>query len=306
MRIDVQSLRLFVSVCEHKNIARAAEVEHIATSAASKRMASLEESLRVQLFLRTNKGIELTPAADSLLRHANVVLEDLLRLESEMFGHARGERGRVRLHASVSPIVQYLPRDIRGFLDAHPAVRIDLEEGLSQDVVRAVSENVADIGIFGGHASYAGLKVLPYRTDRLVVVMPEDHPLRGSDGLRFSEVAEHDLVGPQEGSYLNSLVLRAAADLERPLRLRIRVNGFEPACSMVEGKLGVALVPEFHARRYVAAGGLAAVPLDEDWALRRWNVCVREAEALATPVKLLLDHLAKRDEVTEVRGAGQP
>lgn len=294
MRFDLLSLKLFVAVCEHRNISRAAEAENIAASALSKRISHLEEMLKTPLFMRSNKGLELTAAAHPLLHHARVVLRDLTQMESELLDHAEGLRGLIRLHASLSTIVQYLANDIRDFLALHPALRIDLQEGLSPEVVRAVSENAADIGIFGGNALLPGLRVLPYHSDRLVVIMPPDHMLSRAGKLKFREVAEYDLVGPQQGSYLNSLVLRAAADLDHPLRLRIRVNGFEPARSMVEARLGIALVPEHHAARYVASGPVVAVPLDEEWAVRHWKICVRDAESLPAPVQLLIKHLSAR------------
>ncbi|ACL57232.1 LysR family transcriptional regulator [Methylobacterium nodulans] len=294
MRFDLLSLKLFVAVCEHKNISRAAETENIAPSAISKRISLLEDTLRVPLFARSNKGLELTPAAHALLQHARIILRDLGQMESELLDHSTGHRGQIRLHASLSTVVQYLPNDIRDFLNLYPAIQIQLEEGLSQQVIRAVSENAADIGIFGGSSVVPGLHVVPYRTDRLVVIMPDDHPLRDRPKLTFAEVAEHDLVGPQMGSYLNALVLRAAADLSQPLKLRIRVNGFEPARSMVEAKLGIALVPEQHAARYVTMAPLVAVPLDEEWALRHWHIGVREGDALPAPVQLLLRHLSSR------------
>ncbi|MBB3459195.1 DNA-binding transcriptional LysR family regulator [Rhizobium sp. BK313] len=296
MRFDLLSLKLFVAVCEHRNISRAADAENIAASAISKRISLLEGMLNTSLFFRSNKGLELTPAAYALLHHARVILRDLDQMESELIDHAEGLRGQIRLAASLSTIVQYLATDIRDFLTMHPGLRIDLDEGLSQEVVRAVSENAADIGVFGGNALVAGLKVFPYHSDRLVVIMPPDHELSHAKTLKFAEVAEHDLVGPQPGSYLNSLVLRAAADLSHPLRLRIRVNGFEPARSMVEAKLGIALVPEHHAARYVTSGPLVSVPLDEDWAVRHWKICVRDAESLPAPVQLLINHLSSRRE----------
>lgn len=294
MRIDLLTLKLFVAVCEHRSISRAADAENIAASAISKRISLLEAMLRVALFSRSNKGLELTAAAHSLLQRARTILGDVGELERELFDHSKGERGNIRLHASVSTIVQYLPADIREFLADHPAIQIELEEGLSQEVVRAVSENAADIGIFGGSALVPGLQLLPYRTDRLVVLVPDDHPLANASRLRFAEIAEHDLVGPQKGSYLNSLVQRAAADLSQPLRLRVRVNGFETVRSMVEAKLGIGLVPEHHATRYVSAAALKAVPLDEDWAIRRWSICVRDAPSLPAPVQLLVKHLTSR------------
>lgn len=294
MRTDLLTLKLFVAVCEHRSISRAADAENMAASAISKRISLLEGVLRVALFSRSNKGLELTSAAHSLLQHARTILRNVGDLERELFDHSKGERGQIRLHASVSTIVQYLPADIRDFLADHPAIQIDLEEGLSQEVVRAVSENAADIGIFGGSALVPGLQVLPYRTDRLVVLMPDDHPLAAASRLRFAEIAEFDIVGPQKGSYLNSLVLRAAADLRHPLRLRIRVNGFETVRSMVEAKLGIGFVPEHHAARYVSAAPLRAVPLDEDWGIRRWSICIRDAPSLPAPVQLLVKHLTLR------------
>jgi DNA-binding transcriptional LysR family regulator len=294
MRFDLLSLKLFVAVCEHRNISRAAEAENIAASALSKRISHLEEMLKTPLFVRSNKGLELTAAAHPLLHHARVVLRDLMQMESELLDHAEGLRGQIRLHASLSTIVQYLANDIRDFLAIHPALRIDLQEGLSPEVVRAVAENAADIGVFGGNAQLPGLRVLPYHSDKLVVIMPPDHTLSKATKLKFSEVAEYDLVGPQRGSYLNSLVVRAGADLDHPLRLRIRVNGFEPVCSMVEARLGIALVPEHHAARYVNSGPLIAVPLDEDWAVRHWKICVRDSDSLPAPVQLLVKHLGAR------------
>jgi DNA-binding transcriptional LysR family regulator len=302
MPIDLVTLKLFLAVCEHRSISRAADAENIAASAVSKRISILEGLLRVSLFSRSNKGLELTPAAYALLQHARIILRDVSQLESELFDHSQGLRGLIRLHASVSTIVQYLPADIHDFLSEHPAIEIELEEGLSQDVVRAVSENAADIGIFGGSALVPGLQVLPYRTDRLVVLMPDDHPLSPASTLKFAEVANFDFVGPQKGSYLNSLVLRAAAELSHPLRMRIRVNGFETVRSMVEAKLGIGIVPEHHAARYVNTAPLAAVPLDEDWAIRRWNICVREAASLPAPVHLLVRHLTSRREDTAPAG----
>ncbi|MDR5758906.1 LysR family transcriptional regulator [Caballeronia sp. LZ035] len=291
MRFDLQSLKLFVAVCEHGSIARAAEFENIAASALSKRMSQLEDILKTALFVRSNKGLELTVAAAALLQHARTLLLDIQHMESELLDHAEGVRGQIRLHASLSTIVQYIAKDIRVFLDQHPGLRIDLQESLSPAVVRAVSENTADIGVFGGTTVAAGLQVHPYRSDRLVVIMPPDHPLSRAGRVKFREVAQYPLVGPQEGSYLNSLVLRAAADLDHPLKLSIRVNGFEPVRSMVEARLGVGLVPEHHAERYVSSAPLVAVRLDEPWAERHWKICVREAESLPAPVQLFLTHL---------------
>jgi DNA-binding transcriptional LysR family regulator len=299
MRFDLLSLKLFVSVCEHQSISRTADMEHIAASAVSKRMSDLEGTVKAPLFLRSQKGLDMTPAAHDLLKHARIVLRDLGQLENEMLDHSKGRRGDVRLHACHSPIVQHLPSDLANFLELNPAIRVSIDEGLSRNVVQAVSENAADMGVFGGGTTTASLHVAPYRTDRLAVIMPTRHPLAGAKMVRFAEMAEYDIVGPQQGSCLDHLMSRAAAGLGRPLQVPVRVNGFEQSSSMVEAGLGIALVSEHYASRRVASGQLILAALDEPWAVRQWKICSRDPKTLPAPVRLLLDHLSARPQPRE-------
>ncbi|HXT05874.1 MAG TPA: LysR family transcriptional regulator [Roseiarcus sp.] len=294
MRFDLLSLKLFVIVCEQQSISRTAEMEHIAASAVSKRMSDLEVIVRTPLFMRSQKGLDMTPAAHDLLKHARIVLRDLGQLESEMLDHAKGRRGDVRLRACHSPIVQHLPGDLADFLALNPEIRVSIDEGLSRHVAQSVVENAADIGVFGGGMAATGLHSIPYRTDRLVVITPNGHPLSRAESVTFAELVEYDIVGPQQGSCLDNLLTRAAAGLGRSLRIRIRVNGFEPSSCMVEAGLGVALVSEHHALRRLASGALCLAALDEPWAVRQWKICSRDPKALPAPVRLLLDHLSAR------------
>src|SRR5436190_21388858 len=77
--IDLKTLRLLVAVCDHRNMARAAEQEHIEPSAISKRIAQLEADLGTPLLLRSRRGVEPTPAGTALLEHARTVLLPLDR-----------------------------------------------------------------------------------------------------------------------------------------------------------------------------------------------------------------------------------
>ena len=291
MRFDLLSLQLFVAVCEEQSIAKAADREHIAASAVSKRISDLEIRLSTPLFHRSSKGLELTAAAQALLHHARVVIRDLKQMEIELAHHASGVSGQVRIFASVSTIIQHLPSDLSNFLGTHSAIRIDLEEGTSQQAVDAVAENAADIGVFGGVVPRRGLKYIPYRSDRLVVLAHRDHPLSSQTSVKFADLPDYDLIGPSRGSFLDMLVIRAAAELSKPLKMPIRVNGFETVSTMVEAQMGVGLVPAGCAARYVTGGMLAAIALDEPWAVRQWNICVQDSQGLPPPVKLLLKHL---------------
>ena len=120
-RIDLTSLQLFVAVCELGSIGRAAEREFIAASAISKRLSDLEATLNTPLLYRHTRGVDLTPAGESLLHHARSVLYSLEKMQGELSEYADGVRGHVRVHANISAIVQFLPEDLGAFHRLHEA-----------------------------------------------------------------------------------------------------------------------------------------------------------------------------------------
>jgi len=87
---DPASLRMFIAVCEERNIARAAEREAIVASAISKRIAALESDVGVPLLKRGRRGIEPTPAGESMLRQAREVLGLMDRMRAELSEFATG------------------------------------------------------------------------------------------------------------------------------------------------------------------------------------------------------------------------
>lgn len=294
MNLDLRTLQLFIAVVEEQTVAKAAQREHIAASAVSKRIADLEKEVKVDLFRRHRTGLEPTPAGHALLHHARMLMRNLAQLETELGDYEQGLRGSVRIFANVSALVQFLPGDLSRFLSRHPLVRIDLEEAISPLIVRAVADGVAEIGIYGGNIPAPGLTVLPYRQDRLVVMVPARHPLRKHATVRLDAVLPYDLVGVQKGSSIDALVVRAATDLGRPVKLRIRTSGFDAVSRMVHAGLGVAIMPELVAQTYRASLKLATVPLDEPWATRHLDVCVLDMASLPPASRLLVDHLTGR------------
>jgi DNA-binding transcriptional LysR family regulator len=293
MRFDLLTLELFVAVCEEQSMSRAAARAHTVASAVSKRISDLEHGLKTPLFYRQARGLKPTPAAEVLLRHARLVLRDLAELESEIGEHGKGLRGQVRIRSGVSSIIQHLAQDLGAFLARYPGVRIDLEEDTSQEIVAAVGENAADIGIFGSNIPAPGLQVFPYRSDRLVALVRAGHKLARRKAVRFADLLDYDLVAPKKGSALDTLVQQAAAELGHPLKLRLRVNGFETVSAMVEAGLGVGLVPQKSAERYEEGRAVRAIRLDESWAVRRWNLCVRDLAALPPAAARLVSYLSR-------------
>ena len=291
MKLDPVSLRLFVAVMEESTIAAAAEREHLAASAVSRRLADLEDALRVDLFTRSNRGATPTAAAFALLHLARGVLNDLDGIASQMREYGTGVRGHVRVVANISAITQFLPAQLQSFMALHPQVDVRLQEQISTAIANSVAENAADIGILNDGIYGERLTLLPYRTDELVLVVPTGHPLARRKSVRLTDALAFDFVGMHPGSAINNQLTRAAAEAQLPLKLRIQVTGYDALCLMVAAGLGVGVMPRGSAALYSGSLAVRTVTLAEPWAQRRLVLCVRSYESLSSVSRLLVDHL---------------
>jgi len=291
LRIDILTLQLFVAIVEEQSIAKAAEKKHIAVSAVSRRISDMEEMLQVELLYRHSKGIEPTSAGYALLEHARIVLGDLAHLETELVGYRQGTRGHIRLFVNKSAILESLAQELGEFLVLHPLVRVDLEESISPDIIQAVMENRADLGIFGGNILAPELQVFPYRQDRLAAIVPADHALARCRSLRFSELVDQEFISLEKGSSIDTLCVKAAAELGRQLKLRIRISGFDALFRLVGARMGVGVVPMEIIDGRTGMDSLVAVPLDEPWAHRTLVLAVRDRASLPPATRLLVDYL---------------
>jgi DNA-binding transcriptional LysR family regulator len=292
MKLDPVSLRLFVAVMEEGTIAEAATREHIAASAVSKRLSELEQTLQTELFVRSNKGTEPTAAAFALLNLARGVLNDLDGIFAQMSEYASGVRGQVRVYANISAITQFLPAELKSFMERYPQVQIHLQERISSVIAKAVADNAADIGILNDGSYGEQFSLLPYHDDELVVIAPAGHALTRRKSVKLAQVLDHDVVGAHPGSAMNNLLTKAAAELGRPLRLRIQVSSYDALCLMVAAGLGIGVMPRKSAQLFLPSLKIRCVSLDESWAARKLVLCVRDLAALSPAARLLVQHLA--------------
>jgi DNA-binding transcriptional LysR family regulator len=294
-RIDLTTLRLFIAICEEHNLTRAAAREGIAASAVSKRMNDFELAFGITLFTRMSKGMALTPAGEALLHHARVTLLNVEKIAAELGEYARGIRGHVRMLANLSAIVQFLPEDLSRFFSAHQALKIDLQERPSGEVVRGIEEGAAEIGICSSETETRGCEAFQYRHDNLVLVTRDDHPLASCESLSFADTLDYDHVGLHAASSIYLRSQYAAAQAGKSLRLRIHVPGFDAVCRMVQANMGVGMMPD-RAFDVVGRGmGLRSIRLHDKWARRELRIVVRHARALSGTGRLVFEYLREAE-----------
>jgi DNA-binding transcriptional LysR family regulator len=300
--LDLTTLRLFLTVCETRNIARAAEIHNIVASAISKRLLQLEDSVGNVLLERRRRGVIPTAAGEILLEHARAILAGADRVARDMAAYGKGIQGQVRVLATVSSIAEFLPDDIANFLQvpAHRDIRIDIEEAISRDLVRALREGMAPVGVCWDAADLEGLQTRGYRHDHLAIVAHPSHPIARRRRCSFEQTLEFDHVGLPASTAVHTMLARAAAIIGRPISYRAVVSTFDASLRCVRANLGIAVVPREVAEPVAESFGVKVVQLSDAWARRRFALCFRDAEKLSPAAKLLLAHL-ERSATARVR-----
>jgi DNA-binding transcriptional LysR family regulator len=290
---DLVDLQLFVATAETRSITNGAAKVHLALASASERIKGLEQAFGVPLLTRGRRGVELTPAGETLLDHARVVLHNVEAMRGDLAAFARGGKATVRFLANTSGLSEYLPKVLAAFLGTHPHISIDVEERESAEIARAIVIGSADLGLAAEHALADNIERAPFSEDRLVLVTGRNDELANRRQVDFSEVVARDFVGLISSLALHNHISGHAARLGARLRFRARLNSFDAIGQMVAAGIGIGVMPEVAAKRCARSMKINVIKIRDSWANRRLVICARNFKSLPRPAQQLAEHLRK-------------
>lgn len=291
MHFDIPDLRLFIHVAEANSLTGGARKASLSTAAASMRIKAFEGQLDSRLFYRDSQGVELTPAGHDLLVHARSIMRQVDHIKDEFSQYTEGKSGHIRIFANTTAVSDFMPDVLARFLVARPGVTVDLQERLTNDIVRGVIDGATDLGVVAGAVTAKKLEIIPFNVDRLVVVTPRDHLLAGRKSITFQETLNYPHIGLREGSTLFNFLRGQANEINLQLQMRIQVFGFESACRMVSLGVGIGILPRSIAYRYAKFMEISIIELEESWAQRERSLIVRELDALPKCGKELVEQI---------------
>ena len=292
MRFDLTDLKLFLHVVEAGSITAGAERMHLAVAAASTRIRNMEIELGTALLNRDRQGVQPTPAGRTLVHHARLLLQQAERMRGELSEYADGLKGHIRLMSNTNALTEFLPEPLSQFLASHPQVNIDLEERLSDEIVAAVADGQADIGIVAAPRTSPAWKSSRSASIASCSSRRRGHPLAAAGRIAFAEALDCDFVGLDRTSSLQRFLSEKAERTGRRLKLRVQLRSFDAVCRLVECNVGVGVVPETTAVRSMKTMSLRRIDLTDDWALRNLTICVRRLADLPIHAQELVRSLA--------------
>lgn len=261
MMIDLVQLRTFVAVAEEQHLTRAAERLHVSQSAASAHVRAIEESLDLQLFMRTNRSLELTRAGQMLMRQA----KELLNGAAEFTSFARDIRGKLEgnliVGASSDPTSSRIGPVIAELRAKHPLIAIDLRARASAGTRQALKTGEIDIGMLLGRAVDAGFTYYQMATVNFRVAGPVAWKER-IESADWSELAELPWITPSDTNLSYAFMLeKLFAEKGLELNSVVRFDNSALGRALVESGVGMLLMREEYALQGARDGLVALSPL---------------------------------------------
>ncbi|WP_176036236.1 LysR family transcriptional regulator [Brucella tritici] len=290
MRFDLTDLRLFLAVADTGSITHGAAEVGLSLPAASERLRDMEAAGQVSLLERGRRGVALTEAGEALLHHARVVMRQMADMHTELGLHAKAMRTAIRVAANTAAATEYLPVRLASWMADNPRIDVELKERQSSDIARAVLRGFIEIGILSDAAETAGLELVPFATDHLVLIMARHHPLAEHKRVSFPDLLQEQFIGLSAGALQEHIEIQATR-LGGRLKIRTRLRTFEGVGNMVAANVGIAIIPQTAARRLRKALPIATATLADAWATRNLVIAVRSLNDLTTPARNLVDHL---------------
>jgi DNA-binding transcriptional LysR family regulator len=302
--MELRHLRYFVAVAEEGHVTRAAARLGIQQPPLSQQIRALEAELRVQLFRRKPRGVELTQAGEALFTEARAILQQIEHAVTAVRRTARGEAGRIGLgFTSSASFHPFVPQAIRAYRETHPLVRLTLEESGTGELVAALIEERLDaafvrspIGVSGPAEEIAIHSVLD---EAMVAALPAGHVLASraaAKPLGLSELAAETFILYRRplGPGLYDAIIASCQRAGYSPNIGQEAPRMLATLSLVAAGLGVTLVPQSMRRLRVhgvayrlldsAAGLVAPLNLayrrgESSEAARRFIALVRRAAA---------------------------
>ena len=259
--MNLHQLEIFLAVARHRHFSKAAAELDLTQSAVSMQIKQLEEELGVPLFDRLGKTTHLTTAGMILEEHASRILGWVREIYQSIEELQGLERGSVAVGASTTPGIYILPAILGAYKRQYPQVELDYQIADTQQIEQMVVLNQLDFGVVGGHLIKQDLRIEPYLTDELILVVGADHPFAKGEDVTLERLQSVPFILRQKGFATRKVIDEAFEKRELKLNVIMELRDPESVKQMVIAGLGATIVSKYAVRYEVKGGYLVHVPV---------------------------------------------
>jgi DNA-binding transcriptional LysR family regulator len=190
MTPELRQMRYVVEVARQRSFSRAAERLHVAQQALSQQIKTVEGQLGIQLFVRNNRGVELTPAGVIFVQEARRVISAAERAVDRAQAVAKGEAGSVRVLYTLTTVYETLPAIVERVSAAHPNLKLELREVFGGDIPRLLSDGTHDAALCPRTAFPPAYERREVRREPFVAAISADSKLAVRERIALADLAD--------------------------------------------------------------------------------------------------------------------
>ena len=244
MKNQVQHIRAFLAVARYGSFSRAAQMLHLSAPALTVQIRQLEEWLGTPLFERSPRHVQLTAAGRDVLAPMEQIILDLEQIQGRAQDLLSLRKGRVRVAALPTVFTGPFPHVLSEFRQRHPGVEIHIQDVVARQVQMLVHDEQVDFGVTTQSRLSPGLSFSPLFEDRLCLFSYPEHPLAQRKQICLSDLEHEPLLLTSPDSSVRERIEQAFNDANLHLTRGLSANYMSTILSLVDARLGIALLPE--------------------------------------------------------------
>lgn len=290
--MQIENFKIFADLVETKSFSKAAKLNGITQSAVSQQARSMERNFKTLMIDRSQKQFNLTREGQRVYDAAKEVLHTYEQLLSELQEMKKVISGTIRISTIYSIGLHELPPYVKRFLQDYPAVNVRIEYRRSNLVYEDILHNAVDFGLVAFPQKVRQIEAVPFRNDRLVLIMHPNHALARGAEVDLKALPGHKFIG-----FDPDIPTRKAVDqIFRDNRLEItpvmEFDNIETVKRAVEIDHGIAIVPQATVQQEVRQGTLASVPFKGKEFTRPLAILHRKGRVLTPAMKKFIETLS--------------
>jgi DNA-binding transcriptional LysR family regulator len=289
--VQLPYLETFSVAAELCSFTKAAKALRLTQAAVSQRVQTLEKTLGTPLFQRRGGRVLVSEVGQRLYNYAQRILDLHREARREIAGHKSPPSGELILAASSIPGEHLLPALLSIFGQTYPHVRVSATVSDSMGVIAQVERGEVNLGLVGRKTDDLHLEFRYLGSDRMVLVVPPDHPLSRRNQVSLKQLTAHALILRETGSGLRHCFeksLERAGRSLADLRVALELGSNEAIKEAILRGVGVSVLSVYAVQKELKAGQLHALKVSDLHCDREMFVVLDRRRVLPVPARLFL------------------
>ena len=273
------------------SVTRAASVLGLTQSALSHQIREAERRLGIDLFVQSNKKMQMTVAAELLNEEAGRILSQLERVEAEVTSQGAELRHIVRIGCGAYSGYRWLPRFLKSFQEKAADIDIEVVADATQRPMKALIDRNIDIAVTSGMPDKTAARSLRLFRDELILIMPPDHSLAGKGVVVAQDLADQVYISysdiAEKGHEYDSFLKPAQVTYRKMLKVELT----EAIVELVMGGFGISILSKWAVSPYLRSGALVAAKITRKGLFVDWHAMIRKSEPADSPAGRMAEAL---------------